>query len=310
MVVNWSPADVRAKANVRAGVYAADTLEELARIAGIDAAGLLATVERYNGFVADGADPDFGRTLPARRRSRQPPFYAMRNHGIALISFAGLDCDAELRIRREDGAVVLEPLRHRRGHRLAPGARLLVPVRHDGDARDRLRPPARPAPAPTTVRRIALEHDRSRTRRGLRSASSERSAGPAPARTQPSPRRRPTSRAGRRPRRRRPTTYAPRLPAIRPGTPAEATITTRVAEPVVARAARIVTARDRRAPTRRRRRPRPTRPVTVDQRRRTSEASQHAEETVRPASGTCACRRHVSIMSSTGPSHAPTTAPG
>jgi hypothetical protein len=103
MVVNWTPADVRAKANVRAGVYAADTLAELAAVAGIDEAGLLATVERYNEFVAAGSDPEFGREyLPAP--IAQPPFYAMRNHGIALISFAGLDCDSELRVRREDGA--------------------------------------------------------------------------------------------------------------------------------------------------------------------------------------------------------------
>src|SRR6478735_1154371 len=104
MVVNWSPGDVRAKANVRAGVYAADTLEELAAIAGIDPAGLAATVAQYNETVATGVDPLFDRMyLPAP--IERPPFYAMRNHGIALISFAGLDCDADLHIRREDGSV-------------------------------------------------------------------------------------------------------------------------------------------------------------------------------------------------------------
>lgn len=104
MVVNWSPADLRAKANVRAGVHAADTVAELAEVAGIDPAGLVATVERYNAIVAEGVDPDLGREfLPAP--IAQPPFYALRNHGIALISFAGLDCDSDLRIRRADGAV-------------------------------------------------------------------------------------------------------------------------------------------------------------------------------------------------------------
>jgi hypothetical protein len=104
MVVNWSPEDVRAKANVRAGVYAADTLEELASIAGIDADGLVETVARYNEMVGAGEDADFGREfLPGP--IAKAPFYAMRNHGIALISFAGLDCDSEFRIRREDGEV-------------------------------------------------------------------------------------------------------------------------------------------------------------------------------------------------------------
>lgn len=39
----------------------ADTLEELAAKAGIDAAGLVATVERFNGMVRQGHDDDFNR---------------------------------------------------------------------------------------------------------------------------------------------------------------------------------------------------------------------------------------------------------
>ncbi|MEE4452930.1 FAD-binding protein [Novosphingobium resinovorum] len=39
----------------------ADTLEELAQIAGIDPAGLAATVERFNGMVRKGHDDDFNR---------------------------------------------------------------------------------------------------------------------------------------------------------------------------------------------------------------------------------------------------------
>ena len=46
--------------------------------------------------VAAGADPDFGRThLPAPIAA--PPFYAMRNHAITLVTFQGLDIDASLR---------------------------------------------------------------------------------------------------------------------------------------------------------------------------------------------------------------------
>src|SRR6478735_3343732 len=105
MVVNWTPDDVRAKANVREGVSRADTLAELAALIGVDEAGLLATVERYNEMVARGVDEDFGRThLPAP--IEKPPFYAMRNHGVTLVTFVGVDVDGELHARRADGSVV------------------------------------------------------------------------------------------------------------------------------------------------------------------------------------------------------------
>jgi 3-oxosteroid 1-dehydrogenase len=46
----------------------ADTLEELAAAAGIDPAGLTATVERFNRFAAEGVDHDFGRGTNAMGR--------------------------------------------------------------------------------------------------------------------------------------------------------------------------------------------------------------------------------------------------
>lgn len=104
MVVNWSPDDIVAKANVRSGVFMADSIAELADFTGIDAAGLAQTVERYNAAVEQQHDHDFGREfLPAP--IAQPPFFAMENHGIALLTYAGLDVDSASRVRREDGTV-------------------------------------------------------------------------------------------------------------------------------------------------------------------------------------------------------------
>jgi hypothetical protein len=103
MVVNWTPDDIDAKANVRAGVFRADTIEDLATRCGIDPGGFAATVERYNAFVAEGVDADFGRSfLPAPVAT--PPFYAMENHGIALLTYAGIDVDVEMHVRRSDGS--------------------------------------------------------------------------------------------------------------------------------------------------------------------------------------------------------------
>lgn len=102
MVVGWSPDDVLAKAGTRKGVHKADTIGELAALAGIDPAGLAGTVERYNAAVAAGSDTEFGRThLPAP--IADGPFFAMENHGITLITFSGLDVDEQLRVRRADG---------------------------------------------------------------------------------------------------------------------------------------------------------------------------------------------------------------
>ncbi|MCD4524356.1 FAD-dependent oxidoreductase [Nocardioides sp. cx-173] len=105
IVLGWAPDDLRRHANVRPGVYAADTLEELAGLAGIDPTGLVASVAAYNRAVAEGHDPEFGRThLPAPIAA--PPFYALLNQGIAVVTFDGLDIDDSFAVRDEAGAPI------------------------------------------------------------------------------------------------------------------------------------------------------------------------------------------------------------
>ena len=105
IVVNWTPDDLRERANKRVGVSCADTLEELAVLTGIDPSGLHEAVTRYNDMVSRGVDQDFGRTyLPAP--ISEPPYYALENHGVTLVTFAGLDVDAQMHVRREDGSVI------------------------------------------------------------------------------------------------------------------------------------------------------------------------------------------------------------
>ena len=105
IVVGWSASDMRARAGTRAGVFVADSIEELAERAGIDPVGLRRTVDAYNTAAQTGSDREFGRTvMPAPINTA--PYYAMRNHGITLITFAGIDVDAELRVRRGDGSII------------------------------------------------------------------------------------------------------------------------------------------------------------------------------------------------------------
>jgi fumarate reductase flavoprotein subunit len=105
IVLGWGPDDLRRHANVRPGIHAADTLEELAALAGIEPAGLVGSVEEYNAAVAAGVDPAFGRThLPAP--IAEPPYYALLNQGIAVVTFDGLDVDDSFAVRDQDGAPI------------------------------------------------------------------------------------------------------------------------------------------------------------------------------------------------------------
>lgn len=102
MVVGCNPDQVREMSNTRTGVHSAQTLEELAALAGINPQGLVAAVVRYNEQVARGVDQDFGRRhLPMP--IEKSPFYAIRNHAITLVTFVGLDIDTDFTVRAENG---------------------------------------------------------------------------------------------------------------------------------------------------------------------------------------------------------------
>jgi 3-oxosteroid 1-dehydrogenase len=98
----------------------ADSLEELAALAGLPAEALVATVARYNGFCAAGIDDDFGRgadeydtfftggTGPNRALSpvAQPPYLAARFVLSDLGTKGGVVTDAAGRVLRTDGTPV------------------------------------------------------------------------------------------------------------------------------------------------------------------------------------------------------------
>jgi fumarate reductase flavoprotein subunit len=101
MVVGKEPDQIRAWMNVRPGFHSSDTLTDLANLAGINVDGLVATVSTYNEAVAAGRDAEFGRVhLPAQ--IKDPPFYAIRNHAITLVTFQGLDINDSFEVLGED----------------------------------------------------------------------------------------------------------------------------------------------------------------------------------------------------------------
>lgn len=81
----------------------ADTLEELAAKIGIDGAALRATVERYNGFVRDGRDEDFGRDGLSNHygdlvQITRAPFYAYESTSAIIATYCGITTDTGTRV--------------------------------------------------------------------------------------------------------------------------------------------------------------------------------------------------------------------
>jgi 3-oxosteroid 1-dehydrogenase len=99
----------------------ADTLEELARLCGIDAAGLMAEVRKFNGYCRTGVDPEFNRGGRAFDRAHgdptvkpnpnlgaieQGPFYAVAMYPGDVGTAGGIVTDEHARVLREDGSIV------------------------------------------------------------------------------------------------------------------------------------------------------------------------------------------------------------
>ena len=91
----------------------ANTLAELAAKAGIDPAGLEATVKKFNGYARNGVDPEFNRgnrtydryqgdeevqPNPCLAPLEHAPYYAVRLYAGEIGTFAGIRTDAYARV--------------------------------------------------------------------------------------------------------------------------------------------------------------------------------------------------------------------
>ena len=88
-------------------VIKGDTIEELAQQAGMDAATLQATVDRYNELAAAGEDTDFGKD-PARLApiSSEGPYYLVEMIPSACDTLGGVKTNYDQQVLREDGSVI------------------------------------------------------------------------------------------------------------------------------------------------------------------------------------------------------------
>ncbi len=71
-------------------VFAADSVEELAGLMGVEPAVLKATVQEYNGFCAKGHDDLFAKDPKYLRPLKGPRFYAVRSRTICLGTLGGI----------------------------------------------------------------------------------------------------------------------------------------------------------------------------------------------------------------------------
>jgi fumarate reductase flavoprotein subunit len=82
----------------------ADSIEALAVACSLDPKTLRQTVDRYNAGQAVGSD-EFERQYSPSRIDR-PPFYAVKHHSLAVMTFAGLETDETFAVLGADGAPI------------------------------------------------------------------------------------------------------------------------------------------------------------------------------------------------------------
>lgn len=82
----------------RGQIVSADTIEELARLAGLPEEALCASVRRYNALVEPGEDTEFGKRRELLFPIVKPPFYASKFGPAMLAVTGGLHVDARLRV--------------------------------------------------------------------------------------------------------------------------------------------------------------------------------------------------------------------
>ena len=91
----------------RGYIVTADTLEELAEKLGLPVDEFMATVERYNGFAANGKDEDFGKESYRLSTLDTAPFYGVRQAGGYLIcTMDGIRINETMHAIREDGSQI------------------------------------------------------------------------------------------------------------------------------------------------------------------------------------------------------------
>lgn len=83
------------------------TIEEVAKIIGVDAENLKATKDKYNGFVESGVDADFGRDAKYMTQAiGDGPYYLVEQVPRYATTLGGLTTNTKLQVTQADGTVI------------------------------------------------------------------------------------------------------------------------------------------------------------------------------------------------------------
>ena len=97
----WTAEDYASMFNQHDFFYKGDSVEDLAKHAGVNAKGLAETIAAYNAAQASGNDALGRKSMPAPIATA--PYYAIMAHSWSFLSFGGIAVDDELRVIRQDG---------------------------------------------------------------------------------------------------------------------------------------------------------------------------------------------------------------
>ena len=104
IIADWKSDDMREAAVEHPMFFSANTIEELAVSAGLDAVRLSKTITTFNTGQKANKDALGRKYMP--RAVENPPFYAIRSQGMSISSTVGLAVNGELRVIRDNGSVI------------------------------------------------------------------------------------------------------------------------------------------------------------------------------------------------------------
>jgi fumarate reductase flavoprotein subunit len=95
------------KAVEKGSAFKAESLDELAQKAGIDAEGFKATVASYNEMIAKGEDTQFGKTLTGLPAINKGSYYAVKVVPAILGTMTGIETDLDAQVLDDSGAPIV-----------------------------------------------------------------------------------------------------------------------------------------------------------------------------------------------------------